>query len=111
MLARRHEPRRMESRQGQASRSRLDAGRPRLRDRRRDVIRRLHYSIGTEQAYVDGVRRFILYLPKALHPCNPGSSCSTGSGIRRRGGRWKWKRFRSVSRSMSTSRRPARTGR
>ncbi len=71
----------------------------------------LHYSIGTEQAYVDGVRRFILYLPKALHPCNPGSSCSTGSGIRRRGGRWKWKRFRRISRSMSTSRRPARTGR
>ncbi len=66
---------------------------PRLLDQVRGVIRRLHYSIRTEQTYVDWIRRFILYLPKALHPCNPGSSCSTGSGIRRRWVRPRWRRF------------------
>ena len=34
---------------------------PRVFDRVRDVIRRLHYSIRTEQAYVDWIRRFILF--------------------------------------------------
>jgi hypothetical protein len=66
---------------------------PRLLDQVRGVIRRLHYSIRTEQTYVDWIRRFILYLPKALHPCNPGSSCSTGNGIRRRWVRPKSRRF------------------
>jgi hypothetical protein len=66
---------------------------PRLLDQVRGVIRRLHYSIRTEQTYVDWIRRFILYLPKALHPCNPGSSCSTESGIRRRWVRPKSRRF------------------
>ena len=36
-------------------------GQPRLLDQVRDVIRRLHYSIRTEQAYVDWIRRFILF--------------------------------------------------
>ncbi|MGQ0591665.1 MAG: site-specific integrase [Gammaproteobacteria bacterium] len=30
----------------------------------RDVIRRLHYSIRTEQTYVDRIRRFILFHEK-----------------------------------------------
>ena len=38
---------------------------PRLLDQVRGVIRRLHYSIRTEQTYVDWIRRFILYLIKA----------------------------------------------
>ena len=43
-------------------------GRPKLLDQVRNVIRRLHGSIRTEQAYVDWVRRFILYLIKAGLP-------------------------------------------
>ena len=50
----------METRQRQALRSRIDAGPARLLDQLRDVIRRLHASIRTEQAYVDGVGRFVL---------------------------------------------------
>jgi integrase len=49
---------------------------PRLLYRVRERRRLKHYSIRTEQAYVNWVKRFILYLPKALHSCNPGSSCS-----------------------------------
>ncbi len=44
---------------------------PRLLDRVRERLRLKHYSIRIEQAYVDWIKRFILYLPKALHPCNP----------------------------------------
>ena len=51
---------------------------PRLLDRVRERLRLKHYSIRTEQAYVDWIKRFILYLPKALHPCNPGSSMFHG---------------------------------
>jgi len=40
---------------------------PKLLDQLRDVIRRKHYSIRTEQAYVDWVKRFILYHGKR-HP-------------------------------------------
>ena len=36
-------------------------GQPRLLDQVRNVIRRLHYSIRTEHAYVDWIRRFILF--------------------------------------------------
>ena len=43
------------------------AGKPKLLDQVRDVIRRKHYSIRTEQAYVDWVRRFILFHGKS-HP-------------------------------------------
>jgi hypothetical protein len=34
---------------------------PKLLDLVRDVIRRKHYSIRTEQAYVDWIKRFIIY--------------------------------------------------
>jgi integron integrase len=40
---------------------------PKLLDQVRDVIRRKHYSIRTEQAYVDWIRRFIIYHDKR-HP-------------------------------------------
>jgi integron integrase len=40
---------------------------PKLLDRVRDVIRRKHYSIRTEQTYVDWIRRFILFHGKR-HP-------------------------------------------
>jgi hypothetical protein len=33
---------------------------PKLLDQVRDVIRRKHYSIRTEQAYVDWIKRFII---------------------------------------------------
>lgn len=36
-------------------------GQPRLLDQVRDWIRRKHYSIRTEQAYVDWIRRFVLH--------------------------------------------------
>jgi hypothetical protein len=38
-----------------------------LLDRVRDVIRRKHYSIRTEQAYIDWIKRFIIYHNKR-HP-------------------------------------------
>ena len=37
------------------------AGKPKLLDQVRDVIRRKHYSIRTEQAYIDWIKRFIIY--------------------------------------------------
>src|SRR6266404_9964972 len=43
-------------------------GKPkRLLDQVRDVIRRKHYSLRTEQSYTDWIRRFILY-HKKRHP-------------------------------------------
>ena len=36
-------------------------GKPKLLEQVRDVIRRKHYSIRTEQAYVDWIKRFIIY--------------------------------------------------
>ena len=43
------------------------AGKPKLLDEVRDVIRRKHYSIRTEQAYIDWIKRFIIYHGKR-HP-------------------------------------------
>src|SRR5437773_9911881 len=40
---------------------------PKLLDQVRDVNRRKHYSIRTEQAYVDWIKRFIIY-HKKRHP-------------------------------------------
>jgi integron integrase len=40
---------------------------PKLLDQVRDVIRRKHYSIRTEQAYIDWIKRFIIYHGKR-HP-------------------------------------------
>lgn len=40
---------------------------PKLLDQMRDILRRRHYSIRTEQTYVDWVRRFILFHHKR-HP-------------------------------------------
>jgi integron integrase len=40
---------------------------PKLLDQVRDVIRRRHYSIRTEQAYVDWIKRFIIFHDKR-HP-------------------------------------------
>jgi len=34
-------------------------------------------AVTPEKAF-DRLQAFILYLPKALHPCNPGSSPSDG---------------------------------
>jgi len=44
-------------------------GKPKLLNQVRDVIRRKHFSIRTEQAYVDWIRRFILFHNKR-HPCD-----------------------------------------
>jgi integron integrase len=43
------------------------ADKPKLLDQVRDVIRRKHYSIRTEQAYIDWIKRFIIYYGKR-HP-------------------------------------------
>src|SRR5438094_166750 len=40
---------------------------PKLLDQVRDVIRRKHYSVRTEQAYIDWIKRFIIYHNKR-HP-------------------------------------------
>ncbi|MYM25300.1 tyrosine-type recombinase/integrase [Duganella sp. FT135W] len=44
---------------------------PKLLDQVRDLIRTKHYSIRTEQAYVDWVRRFVLFHNKR-HPAEMG---------------------------------------
>jgi len=49
------------------------ADKPKLLDRVRDAIRRKHYSIRTEQAYTDWIRRFILFHGKR-HPAEMGES-------------------------------------
>ncbi|MBT3040796.1 MAG: phage integrase N-terminal SAM-like domain-containing protein [Candidatus Thiodiazotropha sp. (ex Ctena orbiculata)] len=46
---------------------------PRLLDRVRAAIRTKHYSIRTEQAYVDRIRRFILFHNKR-HPVEMGKA-------------------------------------
>src|SRR4051812_24998381 len=46
--------------------------RPRLLDRVRERIRLKHYSIRTEEAYIDWIRRFILFHSKR-HPEQMGS--------------------------------------
>src|SRR5216117_692046 len=43
------------------------ANKPKLLDQVRDVIRRRHYSVCTEQAYIDWIKRFIIYHNKR-HP-------------------------------------------
>jgi len=47
------------------------AAKPRLLDQVREKIRLKHYSIRTEQAYVDWIKRFILFHDKR-HPENMG---------------------------------------
>jgi integron integrase len=45
---------------------------PRLRDQVCDKIRRMHYSLRTEQAYLDWIKRFILFNGKR-HPVDLGA--------------------------------------
>ena len=45
----------------------------RLLDQMRDVLRRLHYSLRTEESYVQWVRRFILFHDKR-HPASMGEA-------------------------------------
>ena len=46
---------------------------PRLLDQMRDILRRKHYSIRTEDAYVDWTRRYILFHGKK-HPKDMGAA-------------------------------------
>ncbi|MGI8426470.1 MAG: site-specific integrase [Actinomycetota bacterium] len=48
-------------------------GQPRLLDQVRDGIGRKHYSIRTEQGYVEGIRRFVLHYNKR-HPRDMGAA-------------------------------------
>ena len=48
-------------------------GKPKLLDRVRGAIRRKHYSIRTERAYTDWIRRFILFHGKR-HPAEMGEA-------------------------------------
>jgi integron integrase len=50
---------------------------PKLLDQVRDVIRRKHYSIRTEQSYLDWIRRFILFHGKR-HPAQMAEAEVTG---------------------------------
>jgi site-specific recombinase XerD len=45
----------------------IPQGNPKLLDQVRDIIRRRHYSIRTEQTYIDWIKRFILFHNKR-HP-------------------------------------------
>ena len=56
-------------------------GEPRLLDQVRDRIRRKHYSIRTEQAYVDWIRRFVLHHNKTppRHGGSGGRACGSWS--------------------------------
>ncbi len=47
-------------------------GQPKLLDRVRSVARLRHFSLSTERAYSDWIRRFILYHGKR-HPSEMGS--------------------------------------
>lgn len=51
-------------------------GSPKLLDQVRDKIRIKHYSIRTEQAYVDWIKRFILFHGKK-HPSELGRDAIT----------------------------------
>jgi len=51
----------------------IPPGNPKLLDQVRDVIRRKHYSIRTEQTYTEWIRRFILFHGKR-HPSEMGES-------------------------------------
>ena len=53
----------------------MGGGQPRLLDQVRDRIRRKHYGIRTEQAYVDWIRRFVLHHNKR-HPRTWVSLCA-----------------------------------
>jgi hypothetical protein len=46
---------------------------PRLLDRVHQIIRRKHYSVRTEQAYVDWIKRFIFFHDKR-HPSDLGAT-------------------------------------
>ena len=48
-------------------------GQPRLLDQVRDRIPQKHYSIRTEQAYVEWIRRFVLHYNKR-HPRDMGAA-------------------------------------
>src|SRR5476649_2414441 len=48
-----------------------DGRKPKLLDRVRDVLRLKHYSIRTEESYVDWIRRFIVFHEKR-HPLEMG---------------------------------------
>jgi hypothetical protein len=45
----------------------IPGGKPKLLDQVRDVCRFKHYSIRTEQAYTDWIKRYI-YFPGKRHP-------------------------------------------
>ena len=62
---------------GKPKNSRMDAAPPppRLLTRLREHLRARHYSIRTEAAYVDWVRRFILFHGKR-HPQDMAQVCS-----------------------------------
>ena len=51
----------------------MGEGQPRLLDQVRDRIRRKHYSIRTEEGYVDWIRRFVLHHNKR-HPRDMGAA-------------------------------------
>jgi len=51
----------------------VSASQPRLLDRVREALRRKHYSIRTEEAYVDWIKRYIFFHNKR-HPAEMGAA-------------------------------------
>jgi hypothetical protein len=54
-------------------RPRYESGAPRLLEQVREVIRSKHYSLRTEDAYIDWVRRFVRFC-ELRHPRDCGSA-------------------------------------
>ena len=59
--------------QSEQRRQAVPASKPRLLDQVREVLRRKHYSIRTEEAYVDWIKRYIFFHNKR-HPAEMGAT-------------------------------------
>jgi integron integrase len=66
-MAVQHFPQNHDSDSSAPHQGQTDAPKPRLLDQVRDTIRRKHYSIRTEQSYIDWIKRFI-YFHNKQHP-------------------------------------------
>jgi integron integrase len=59
--------------QSEQRRQAVPPAKPRLLDRVREVLRRKHYSIRTEEAYIDWIKRYIFFHNKR-HPAEMGAA-------------------------------------
>ena len=57
----------------------MDSNTPRLLDQVRAVLRRKHYSLRTEEAYVGWVKRYVLFHQKRRHSPVPDHACGSAA--------------------------------